>query len=492
MSAVDIGTFGAAGVPGPRLAIEAPDARASMAGVLAALAREVRLASGGGSLRATFESALRDTFGARLVRLREGPASCVGVTGGPVRRISVPVPVPDHSSPVVLEAILDAGASFGGLDSYTLGLAAHVAALVLEVERARIAAARPPSLARRADPVAPPLVGTSAAMTTLRDNIARVAETDFIVLIEGESGTGKELVARQLHQLSHRRLGPFVAVNCAAIVESLLEAELFGIEDRTATGVRGRRGKFEHADGGTLFLDEVSDLAPAAQAKLLRAIQELSVERVGGHATRKVNTRIVVATNKSLRDLAASGQFRQDLYYRLSGVELHVPPLRARRQDIPDLCGFFLSRYRSPRPLELGAEAVQAMQLYDWPGNVRELERMIEGAVALAADGKIAMADLPAAIRSEAVGALHDSLGRDDTMRAWGARYARLVLQGCAGNKRKACRRLDISYHTLMAYLRWRPLHQSGEAPAWPVSPVCGSPPEREASGGVVEQPAGV
>ncbi len=148
-------------------------------------------------------------------------------------------------------------------------------------------------------------------MRALRDRIERVADTDFTVLIQGESGTGKELVARQIHELSRRRGGPFVAVNCAALVETLLEAELFGIEDRTATGVRGRRGKFEHADGGTLFLDEVADLSMAAQAKLLRAIQDLTVERVGGHATRRLNVRIVAATNKPLagagRPRACSG-----------------------------------------------------------------------------------------------------------------------------------------------------------------------------------------
>jgi transcriptional regulator with PAS, ATPase and Fis domain len=365
---------------------------------------------------------------------------------------------------------LNQGAQLDGWDDQVFGLAAHLAALVVELERWRGANARQASVTRRPESAMPPLVGASPAMTTLRENIVRVAGTDFIVLIEGESGTGKELVARQLHQLSHRCHGPFVAVNCAAIVESLLEAELFGIEDRTATGVRGRRGKFEHADGGTLFLDEVSDLAPAAQAKLLRAIQELTVERVGGHAVRKVDARIVVATNRSLRDLMASGQFREDLYYRLSGVELHVPPLRARRQDIPDLCAFFLSRYQTPRPIALSSEAAQAIQLYDWPGNVRELERMIEGAVTLAATGSITLDDLPRPLHGDLVEALGASLDRQDSMRAWGARYARLMLDRCEQNKRRTCEVLDISYHTLMAYLHWRPSPRTSESPApeWP------------------------
>src|SRR5437763_3363637 len=163
---------------------------------------------------------------------------------------------------------------------------------------------------------AAPLIGSSAVMCMLRGRVERVALTDFTVLIEGESGTGKELVARQIHEVSRRRTGPFVAVNCAALVETLLEAELFGIEERTATGVRGRLGKFEHAEGGTLFLDEISDLSMSAQAKLLRAIQEVAVERVGGHHTRRLNTRIVAATNRSLSEMVTRGLFRSDLYYR--------------------------------------------------------------------------------------------------------------------------------------------------------------------------------
>ena len=153
----------------------------------------------------------------------------------------------------------------------------------------------------------------AVAIRRVRERIERVAATDFTILIEGESGSGKELVARQVHELSRRRRGPFVAVNCAAIVETLLEAELFGIEDRTATGVRGRRGKFEHAHEGTLFLDEVSDLSAAAQAKLLRAIQDFSIERVGGFGSRRVNTRIVVATNRPLAGLVADPALRARL-----------------------------------------------------------------------------------------------------------------------------------------------------------------------------------
>src|SRR5437667_3556535 len=177
---------------------------------------------------------------------------------------------------------------------------------------------------------AAPLIGSTPAMHTLRSNIERVAGTDFTILLEGESGVGKELVARQIHELSARRNGPFVAINCAALVETLLEAELFGIEERTATGVRGRRGKFEAADGGTLFLDEVSDLSLSAQAKLLRTIQDFAVERVGGQGAHRVDIRIIAATNRGLAGLVERDLFRSDLFYRLSGVDVRVPSLRER------------------------------------------------------------------------------------------------------------------------------------------------------------------
>jgi transcriptional regulator with PAS, ATPase and Fis domain len=273
--------------------------------------------------------------------------------------------------------------------------------------------------------------------------------------LEGESGVGKELVARQIHELSRRRQGPFVAVNCAALVETLLEAELFGIEERTATGVRGRRGKFEHADGGTLFLDEVSDLSLSAQAKLLRAIQDLAVERVGGNGTHRIDIRIVAATNRSLSSLVERQLFRPDLYYRLSGVDLRVPTLRERRADVLELANYFLDRHRATRQLRLSTAAADALVSCDWPGNVRELERLMERAVALATSPVIEVDDLPATVRGDYAVAVLPSIERDETLRAWGSRYARLVLERCHGNKREACRILDISYHTLQSYLRY-------------------------------------
>jgi transcriptional regulator with PAS, ATPase and Fis domain len=319
------------------------------------------------------------------------------------------------------------------------------------------------------------LVGRSRAMHDLKARIARVAATSFTVLIEGESGAGKELVAHELHQGSSRRRGPFVAVNCAALVETLLEAELFGIEERTATGVRGRRGKFELADGGTLFLDEVADLSPTAQAKLLRVLQDMSVERVGANQGRAVDTRVIAATNRALASQVQAGAFRSDLFYRLAGVEIQVPPLRARREDVPQLAEHILARHRATRPLRLSAGANDALMAYDWPGNVRQLERVLERAVALAAGPAIEIGDLPDEVAAPYQNVLATFPDRDESLRAWSSRYVRLVLDRCNGNKRRACGVLDISFHTLQAYLGYRSNRRESvaeQAPAEPARPM--------------------
>jgi len=297
------------------------------------------------------------------------------------------------------------------------------------------------------------MVGDSRVMNELRARVLRVARTSFTVLVEGESGAGKELVAHEIHARSPRHRGPFVAVNCAALVETLVEAELFGIEERIATGVRGRRGKFEQADQGTLFMDEVADLSPAAQAKLLRVLQDMTVERIGGHASSKIDTRVVVATNRSLHDMVSAGRFRADLYYRLSGVEIVVPPLRTRREDIPLLVHHFLSIYSPTVTMTVAPNASEALVAYDWPGNVRQLGRVLERAVALASRPEITLADLPDHLRSAGHKVLGAEPQSDDSLRAWSSRYVHLVLTRCGGNKRRACEVLDISYHTLQAHL---------------------------------------
>jgi len=322
------------------------------------------------------------------------------------------------------------------------------------------------------------LMGQSELMTELRARIARIAATSFTVLVEGESGAGKELVARELHARSPRHRGPFVALNCAAIVETLVETELFGIEERTATGVRGRRGKFELADEGTLFLDEVADLSPTAQAKLLRVLQDMSIERVGGQTPRRVDVRIVAATNRSLKALVQANLFRADLFYRLAGVELYVPPLRARREDIPLLVTHFLRAYGRAEDA-LSASATEALMTHDWPGNVRQLARVLERALALATGPVITVADLPSEITRDYRDLLYDMPERDDSLRAWSSRYVRLVLERAHGNKRRACDVLGISYHTLQSHLdydgRTRRLHRQ-TAVSFPRPAVIGRP----------------
>ena len=300
-----------------------------------------------------------------------------------------------------------------------------------------------------------PLIGHGRRAVQLRYEITRIAPTNFTVLIQGESGSGKELVARQIHAQSMRRSGPFVAVNCAAIVDTLFEAELFGIEDRTATGVRGRAGKFEISNGGTLFLDEVADLSESAQAKLLRAVQEMTVERVGSHSTRSLDVRLIAATNRRLRIMVDQHRFREDLYYRLSGVEIYVPPLRERPSDIPLLARHFLQQYSDDPDRSLSPSAIDVLRTHRWPGNVRQLQRAIEHAVAFSRESCIRVEDLPVSIAGDYATYLQPSLVRDDTMRAWGSRYARMVLDRCDNNKRQACRVLGISYHTLQSYLRY-------------------------------------
>src|SRR6185503_737259 len=363
------------------------DRRHALAGLLSALTRSLDRRLDISLMRGAFEERLRQMVPVRTVQLRDAGSRWVNRSAAVTSPESVALEVPgaDPDAPGLLEATFDPGCRLGDWDFQMLGLAAHIGALVLEVERARLQVLRAglanPNRPRRDS--AAPLIGSTVAMQALRTAIERVAATDFTVLLEGESGVGKELVARQIHDLGRRRNGPFVAINCAALVETLLEAELFGIEDRIATGVRARRGKFEAADGGTLFLDEVSDLSVSAQAKLLRAIQDFAVERVGGTQSHRVDIRIVAATNRSLLDLVERQLFRPDVYYRLSGVDVRVPALRERRADILELARYFLERHRVTRPLGLSTAAADALVAYDWPGNVRELERLIERSVAL-------------------------------------------------------------------------------------------------------------
>jgi DNA-binding NtrC family response regulator len=400
-------------------------------------------------LRQRFEAALADLINAREVELRDGPA----IPRPPDSMMSVDITSGEYPLGAI-DAVFDRpGGVFDDWDHQLFDSARQLGALVLTIDRAQRAGLL--GSARNRPDGAAPIVGSSPGIRAVRARIERVAATDFTVLIQGESGVGKELVARQIHDLSKRREGPFVAVNCAAIVETLLEAELFGIDERIATGVRGRRGKFEHSHEGTLFLDEVADLSPAAQAKLLRAIQEMSIERVGTIGERRVDTRIIAATNQKLSELVSRGRFRLDLYYRLHGVEIDVPPLRDRPDDILELAEYFLERHREFRRLRLSQAASDALLAYRWPGNVRELERVIERAVALADSDALQLDDLPASLLDGYAEVVVPSFRRFESMRTWGSRYARMVFERCGNNKRRTCRELGISYHTLQGYLRW-------------------------------------
>ena len=246
------------------------------------------------------------------------------------------------------------------------------------------------------------MVGGSPRLREVHQFIAKVAPTDSTVLITGESGTGKELVARAIHRNSRRADKPFVAINCAALVDTLLESELFGHEKGAFTGaVSQKRGKLEVAAGGTVFLDEMGELAPALQAKLLRFLQEHEFERVGGTRPIKVDLRLIAATNKDLGEAIQSGAFRQDLYYRLNVVALTMPALRERREDIPLLANYFamiFSEKSKRKVIGISEEARARLLAYDWPGNIRELANAIERAVVLGASDLVLPEDLPEAV----------------------------------------------------------------------------------------------
>ncbi len=252
------------------------------------------------------------------------------------------------------------------------------------------------------------IVGRSPVMQEMCKAIGRLAPQDVNVLITGESGTGKELVARALYHHGRRAGKPFLAINCAAIPEQLLESELFGHERGAFTGADRRRiGKFEQAEGGTLFLDEIGDLAPALQAKMLRVLQEQRFERVGGSETLQTHVRVLAATNHDLERLVEDGRFRKDLYYRLKVVTVHVPPLRERRDDVAELAHYFLFRFNRELGLDLrgfAPEALELLQTYDWPGNVRELQSAVKQAM-LHASGHIIVPEfLPEELRRQRAG----------------------------------------------------------------------------------------
>ena len=292
------------------------------------------------------------------------------------------------------------------------------------------------------------LIGDSLPMRRVKELISRAAASRVSVLICGESGTGKELAARLLHLGSPRRDGPFLAINCAAVPESLLESELFGIEKGVATGVEARLGKFELASGGTLFLDEIGDAPLPIQSKLLRVLQERELERVGGRSRIPVDVRVVTATHADLREEIRERRFREDLFYRLRVVEVELPPLRNRREDIPRLAAHFLSSIAAREgrpPLRLTREAIAALLAHPFPGNVRELENLLEGAAALVATETIDAPDLQFFGSS---GTISPSASSQD-LETLEREHVLQVLDSVGGNKTRAARILGINRRTI-------------------------------------------
>ncbi len=240
------------------------------------------------------------------------------------------------------------------------------------------------------------IIGSGPGVFELLRMGLRIAPTEVSLLILGESGTGKELFANAIHKNSRRSEGPFIAINCGAIPKDLLESELFGYEQGAFTGARGAKpGKIETADGGTLFLDEIGEMNAALQTRLLRVLQQREVERLGSVKPRKIDIRLLAATNRDLAAMVAEGSFREDLYYRLKVIELTLPPLRNRREDIAELSTFFLQKHSAETNLQLSDEALQVLEGYDWPGNIRELENVMQRCIVLCQGEKIVQSDLP-------------------------------------------------------------------------------------------------
>jgi DNA-binding NtrC family response regulator len=312
----------------------------------------------------------------------------------------------------------------------------------------------------------PAIVGESAPMRAVSEQIQKVAATDSTVLLLGESGTGKELFARAVHHLSPRRDRPFVAVNCAAIPDTLIENELFGHEKGAYTGASTRQmGRFEFADGGTIFLDEIAELGVAVQSKILRVLQEKKFERVGGLATVSVDVRIVCATNRNLKERVKEGLFREDLFFRVNVFPITVPPLRARRADIDALAAHFLARYArdlKKRGVRISDEAMQMLRDYDWPGNVRELENCIERAVILCEDGVIRPTDLNiASDRSASAADLGELVNLSGTLAEASERAQELVERvkiaealASSGSRQEAAEKLGIALRTLATKMK--------------------------------------
>ncbi len=297
------------------------------------------------------------------------------------------------------------------------------------------------------------VIGKSGKMAKIYEIVENVAPTKASVLIQGENGVGKELIANMIYELSNRKDKPFIKVHCAALAESLLESELFGHEKGAFTGaIKTKKGRFELADGGTLFLDEIGEISPQIQVKLLRVLQERSFERVGGEETISVDVRIISATNKDLKDLVEHGKFREDLYYRLNVVQLNIPPLRERREDIPLFISKFITDFSKENNKvikDITARARACLYNYSWPGNIRELRNVIESAVVLCKNGVIDVDDLPPHIVNEEESLNILKIELPTTMKNIEKKAIISTLRITNGNKSKAAELLDLNRKTL-------------------------------------------
>lgn len=334
--------------------------------------------------------------------------------------------------------------------------------VLLAVERAlehQLMVAEHPEILRRLRDARPPniLAGQSAAMQRIQETIDRVADTDVTILLHGESGTGKELVARVLHDKSRRSGGPFVAVNCAALPDSLLESELFGHVKGAFTGaLADKPGRFALAAGGTLFLDEIGDLSPWGQADLLRVLEDGMFRPIGSKVLVQANARVIAATNRNLLHLCAQGVFREDLYYRLGVIVLELPPLRERPEDVARLAGMFLQHFcarHARRMKKLTPQALEVLQNFSWPGNVRQLRNAVERAVLLAPRRELHPEDFPEACPTASSTKPQETEGSGETMREKQATWAKEMLIRCGGNRTRTAQRLKISRRTLQMLL---------------------------------------
>jgi DNA-binding NtrC family response regulator len=431
------------------------------------------------SIRLMLETGLT-LNGFRVTSARTGREALEAVSKGQFDAVLSDIYMPDLSGLELVESLRGAGADLpiilmtaqGSLEAAVeavargasdfigkpFAISAVVALLRRFLDARREAAASPDSEPTEVELSHSGLVGRSAPMAMVYKLIAQAARTDATVLITGESGTGKELAARAIHDFSARSTRPFLSVNCSGLTDTLLEAELFGHTRGAFTGAATERaGLFEAADGGTLFLDELASTSPAFQASLLRVLQSGEVRRVGSTQTHRVDVRVIGASNAPLREMAAAGRFRSDLFYRLSVLSIELPPLRARAGDVELLSAHFLRVFRNPDqpPPHLSHEAMEALAAHDFPGNVRELENALRRAVALSSGGLITIDCLPpeiTAIQSTtALGGTPEQrlIADRPSMEELQRRYLQLVLEETGWNRRRAAAILDLDRRTV-------------------------------------------